>query len=179
MQMALFLDRDGIINVDKDYVYRVEDFEFINGIFELAAAARHQGYLIVVITNQSGIGRGLYTEEDFNHLTRWMTAEFAKREIAIAGVYYCPFHPQAGTGIYKRDSFDRKPNPGMILRARDELDLDLANSALIGDKLSDMEAGQVAGVGRLALISAAIGTAGMQGVAVYPNLVAAREALFD
>lgn len=179
MYKALFLDRDGIINVDKDYVYRIEDFEFINGIFELAGAAQHQGYLLVVITNQSGIGRDLYTEADFIHLTQWMVGEFARRKIAIAGVYHCPFHPEAGKGSYKKESFDRKPNPGMILRAADELQLELSKSVLIGDKASDMEAGRAAGVGKLVLISRDIGSNDNQGIAVYSSLLDARQALFN
>lgn len=146
---ALFLDRDGVINVEKHYVYRVEDFEFLPGIFELCAAAMERGYLIVVVTNQAGIGRGYYTEVDFKHLTEWMVGAFTQRGIDIARVYHCPYHPIAGVGEYRRESFDRKPNPGMLLRARDELGLDLVGSVLIGDKDSDIVAGRAAGVGHL------------------------------
>ena len=146
MDKALFLDRDGVINVEKNYVYRAEDFEFMPGIFELCAAARALGYRLVVITNQAGIGRGYYGEEDFQALTRWMLECFRAGGIDIARVYHCPFHPTAGVGDYRRESFDRKPNPGMILRARDELDLDLSRSVLLGDKDSDIEAGRAAGV---------------------------------
>ena len=146
---ALFLDRDGVINVDRNYVHRVEDFEFLPGIFELCNAAAERGYLIVVVTNQAGIGRGYYTEADFEHLTDWMVGAFRQRGIDIARVYHCPYHPTAGVGEYRRESFDRKPHPGMLLRARDELGLNLANSVLIGDKDSDMAAGLAAGVGRL------------------------------
>jgi len=153
MRKALFLDRDGVVNVEKNYVYRIEDFEFMDGIFELARAAQDAGYLLIVITNQAGIARGYYTEEDYHNLTRWMVDEFARRGITIAQVYYCPFHPEAGQGIYKADSWDRKPNPGMLLRARDEFDLDLSKSILVGDKVSDIEAGRRAGVGRLILLS--------------------------
>ena len=144
-----FLDRDGVINVEKHYVYRVEDFEFLPGIFELCAAAMERGYLIVVVTNQAGIGRGYYTEVDFKHLTEWMVGAFTQRGIDIARVYHCPYHPIAGVGEYRRESFDRKPNPGMLLRARDELGLDLVGSVLIGDKDSDIVAGRAAGVGHL------------------------------
>jgi D-glycero-D-manno-heptose 1,7-bisphosphate phosphatase len=146
---ALFLDRDGVINVDRNYVHRVEDFEFLPGIFELCAAAVERGYLIVVVTNQAGIGRGYYTEADFAQLTEWMVGAFRQRGIDIARVYHCPYHPAAGVGEYRRESFDRKPQPGMLLRARDELGLDLAGSVLIGDKDSDIAAGRAAGVGRL------------------------------
>lgn len=146
---ALFLDRDGVINVDRNYVHRIEDFEFLPGIFELCAAAVERGYLIVVITNQAGIGRGLYTEADFQQLTAWMVDAFLQRGIDIARVYHCPYHPTAGIGKFRRESFDRKPNPGMLLKARDDLNLDLAGSLFIGDKDSDMAAGLAAGVGHL------------------------------
>jgi D-glycero-D-manno-heptose 1,7-bisphosphate phosphatase len=146
---ALFLDRDGVINVDRHYVHRVEYFAFLPGIFDLCAAAMERGYLIVVVTNQAGIGRGYYTEADFERLTEWMAGTFRHRGVAIARVYHCPYHPTAGVGEYRRDSFDRKPHPGMLQRARDDLNLDLTGSVLIGDKDSDMAAGLAAGVGRL------------------------------
>lgn len=146
---ALFLDRDGVINVEKNYVHRIEDFEFLPGIFELCTTARELGFALVVITNQAGIGRGYYTQTDYRRLTDWMLGEFLARGIAIERVYHCPYHPTAGVGEYRRESFDRKPNPGMILRARDELGLDLGRSALIGDKDSDIAAGRAAGVGHL------------------------------
>jgi D-glycero-D-manno-heptose 1,7-bisphosphate phosphatase len=146
---ALFLDRDGVINVDRHHVHRIEDFEFLPGIFELCATAAEFGYLLVVVTNQAGIGRGLYTEADFQRLTAWMVHAFQQRGITIARVYHCPYHPTAGIGDYRRESFDRKPNPGMLLRARDELGLDLSHCVFIGDKDSDMAAGRAAGVGRL------------------------------
>jgi len=143
---ALFLDRDGVINVEKNYVWRIEDFEFIPGIFELCARAQRLGFLLVVITNQAGIGRGYYTEADYQALTTWMLEQFLTRGIVIDRVYHCPFHPTAGVGEYRRDSYDRKPNPGMILSARDELNLDLTESVLLGDKDSDIQAGIAAGV---------------------------------
>ncbi len=146
-QRALFLDRDGVINEERNYVYRIEDFVFIDGIFGLCRQARDLGFRLVVITNQAGIGRGYYTEADYRTLTRWMERQFADRGVPIDRVYHCPYHPTAGVGDYRRDSFDRKPNPGMILRARDELDLDLPRSVLVGDKDSDIEAGRAAGVG--------------------------------
>jgi D-glycero-D-manno-heptose 1,7-bisphosphate phosphatase len=152
MTKALFLDRDGVINVDRDYVYRIEDFEFIDGIFDLCRAARGQGFELVVITNQAGIARGYFTEDDFAHVTRWMIDAFAREQVTIAKVYNCPFHPDAPIARYRADSFDRKPNPGMLLRAREELSLDLASSVLIGDRLTDIEAGRRAGVGRLCYV---------------------------
>jgi len=149
MKKALFLDRDGVINIEKNYVYKTEDFEFMDGIFQLVHAAQSNGYLPVIITNQAGIARGYYTEEEFKSLTQWMLNEFSKQGISIARVYHCPFHPEAGLGPYKVDSPDRKPMPGMLLRARDECGLDLAKSILVGDKESDIEAGRNAGVKNL------------------------------
>jgi D-glycero-D-manno-heptose 1,7-bisphosphate phosphatase len=153
MHAALFLDRDGVINVEKNYVHRIEQFEFLPGIFDLCAAARDLGYLLVVVTNQAGIGRGYYTEDAYRALTDWMLARFRDHRIAIARVYHCPYHPTAGLGAYRRDSFERKPNPGMILRARDELGIALERSVLIGDKDSDMAAGRAAGVAILLKLS--------------------------
>ena len=146
---ALFLDRDGVINVEKNYVYRIEDFEFMPGIFDLCATAQDLGFRLVVITNQAGIGRGYYGESDFELLTDWMQARFQDQGVQIDRVYHCPYHPTAGIGEYRRESFDRKPNPGMILQAQRDLGLDLEQSVLIGDKDSDIEAGRVVGVGYL------------------------------
>jgi D-glycero-D-manno-heptose 1,7-bisphosphate phosphatase len=150
---ALFLDRDGVINVDTGHLYRRESFEFIPGIFELCRAAQTMGYLLVVVTNQAGIARGYYSESDFNELTDWMMDQFADEKVRITRLYYCPYHPVFGVGRYKRDSPDRKPNPGMLLRAQSDLDLDLASSIFIGDKLSDIQAGYAAGVGTQILLS--------------------------
>jgi len=145
---ALFLDRDGVINEDLGYVYKIEEFKFIPGIFDLCRAATLRDYALVVVTNQAGIGRGLYSEQDFDHLTDWMCDRFLQADAPISRVYFCPDHPVFGIGPYKRESQLRKPNPGMILRARDELSLDLSQSILLGDKESDIEAGLRAGVGR-------------------------------
>ncbi len=142
---ALFLDRDGIVNIDKGYIFRIEDFEFTPGIFKLCRSAQGLGYQIVIATNQSGIARGFYTESDYHTLTAWMLAEFAREEVSIAKVYYSPYHPE-GIGEYRRDSDDRKPKPGMLLRAARELGLDLSRCVLVGDKESDIEAGVAAGV---------------------------------
>ena len=144
---ALFLDRDGVININHGYVCSVDNFEFVNGIFDLARNACANNFKIVVITNQSGIGRGFYSEEQFNQLTSWMCKEFLNAGAPIERVFFSPFHPIEGLGKYKKDDFSRKPNPGMILQAQEELGLDLKNSILIGDKSTDIEAGISAGVG--------------------------------
>jgi len=146
---ALFLDRDGVINVDHAYVYQKENFDFIDGVFELVAAAKRAGYLVVVVTNQAGIGRGYYTPDDFHLLMDWVGEQFLARGGALDGVYYCPHHPEHGIGEYRQDSADRKPGPGMLLRAARELDIDLARSLMVGDKASDAQAGQAAGLTKL------------------------------
>lgn len=146
---ALFLDRDGVINVDHGYVCRPEDFDFIEGVFDLVATAHRLGYLVVVVTNQAGIGRGYYSEADFHVLTAWMRQRFVEHAGYIDAVYFCPFHPEHGVGEYRRESNCRKPAPGMLLQAGRELDIDFGKSILVGDKPSDMAAGRAAGVGTL------------------------------
>ena len=148
----IILDRDGVINEERNYVYRIEDFCFIDGIFELCRRAQELGYLLIAVTNQAGIARGYYTEADFAALTGWMLDQFTARGISMARVYHCPYHPTAGIGEYRRESFDRKPNPGMLLRAQKDFALDLHGSILVGDKSSDIEAAHAAGVGRSLLL---------------------------
>lgn len=154
MKKALFLDRDGVINIEKNYVYKIEDFEFMDGIFNLAIDAVEKGYLIIVITNQAGIGRGYYSEEEYLRLTQWMMVQFENKGVEVSRVYHCPYHAEAGIGEYKKDSYDRKPQPGMLYRAKDELDIDLTQSVLVGDKMSDIEAGLNAGLTKLFLFKA-------------------------
>ncbi len=149
---ALFLDRDGVINVDVGYIWRPEDFIFRDGVFEACRQARSLGYHLVVVTNQAGIGRGLYSEDDYQQLTEWMCAQFADQGVDIARVYRAPTHPEDGIGIYKRESIDRKPGPGMLFKARDALGLDLAASALVGDRETDIAAAISAGVGQKLLV---------------------------
>ncbi|QHG92162.1 D-glycero-beta-D-manno-heptose 1,7-bisphosphate 7-phosphatase [Sulfurimonas sp. CVO] len=141
MKKALFLDRDGIINVELNYLYKIEDFKFIDGIFELCRHYQSLGYLIIVVTNQSGIVRGYYSEADFEKLTSWMINEFAKDGIKITKVYHCPHHPELSGACSCR-----KPEPGMILEAKKEFDIDLENSILVGDKERDIEAAIAAGI---------------------------------
>ncbi len=145
---ALFLDRDGVINANCGYVHRIDQFAFVPGIFELTRfTANTLRWPIIVVTNQSGIGRGYFGEQAYDTLTRWMCARFEAEQAPLAGVYHCPYHPEHGIGGYRRDHPWRKPNPGMILQAAADFSLDLARSAIIGDALSDIEAGAAAGVG--------------------------------
>ena len=143
---ALFLDRDGVINVDQGYVHRIEDFKFIPGIFSLVRTANESRYPVVVVTNQAGIGRGYYTDDQFCALTHWMFDRFREEEAHIDALYFCPFHPVYGVGLYKKDSEFRKPHPGMMLRAAEDLRLDLSASIMVGDKLSDIDAAISAGI---------------------------------
>ena len=138
---ALFLDRDGVINKEKNYVFKIEDFEFIDGIFDFCEYFLRKDYLIFVITNQAGIARGFYTPDDYSTLTDWMVAQFSKRNIYISKVYHCPHHPDI-TGPCDC----RKPNPGMILQAAEEFNLDLKDSVLVGDYEHDLKAGENAGI---------------------------------
>jgi D-glycero-D-manno-heptose 1,7-bisphosphate phosphatase len=139
MNKALFLDRDGVINVNHGHVHKIEDFDFIDGIFDLCRLAKQNGYLIIIVTNQAGIGKGYYTEEQFKKLNYWMIDIFRQNNIGIDGVYYCPHKPE-------ENCFCRKPRPGMIFQASKELKIDLRRSILIGDKQSDIEAANLAGI---------------------------------
>lgn len=147
LRPALFLDRDGVINVDHGYVHTAEKTEFIPGIFDLVSRARAAGRVVVVVTNQAGIGRGYYSEAQFLDYTAWMQAEFAARGAPIDRVYFCPDHPEHGIGPYRRQTPMRKPGPGMLLQAASELGLDLPRSMLVGDTESDIQAGRSAGLG--------------------------------
>jgi len=150
---ALFLDRDGVINLDHGYVHEQTHFNFVDGIFDLVKYANDLGYIVLVVTNQAGIGRGYYTEQDFKFLTKWMCDQFLANGGRVEKVYYCSEHPDDGLGAYKRDSYFRKPGPGMIVAAAHDYKLDLPSSVLIGDKVTDIEAGIAAGVGRNILYS--------------------------
>lgn len=141
MQKALFLDRDGVINVEVNYLHKIEDFTFIDGIFDLCKYYQDLGYIIIVVTNQSGIARGFYDEDDFNRLTSWMIDEFKKNDIDVKKVYHCPHHPD-----FDSTCSCRKPNPGMLFNAIKDFDIDIKNSIIIGDKERDIEAGINAGV---------------------------------
>ncbi|MDR2342423.1 MAG: D-glycero-beta-D-manno-heptose 1,7-bisphosphate 7-phosphatase [Campylobacteraceae bacterium] len=142
---AIFLDRDGVINIDKGYVYKKEDFVFAPDVFDTLYYLQSKGYLLFVVTNQSGIARGYYTKDDFLKLTKYMIGEFTKRDIKITKLYYCPHAPEANCQC-------RKPNPKMLFDAQKEFDIDMNVSWLIGDKTSDIEAGLRAGVGNLVYV---------------------------
>jgi D-glycero-D-manno-heptose 1,7-bisphosphate phosphatase len=145
---ALFLDRDGVVNIEKNYLHKIEEFELMEGIIDVCRAYQDQGYLILIVTNQSGISRGYYTEEDFAHLSQWMIEHFKEAGITITRIYHCPHH-ESIDGLCEC----RKPEPGMFLEARKEYDLDMEHSVMIGDNERDIEASLKAGVGMNILLS--------------------------
>lgn len=168
MRKALFLDRDGVINVDHGYVCTPERTDFIDGVFELCHAAKQHSFLLVVITNQAGIARGYYTEQQFLEYMDWMRAVFEHHGAPLDAVYHCPHHPTHGIGDYRRECTCRKPAPGMILQAKHDLELDLARSTLVGDKASDVAAGRAAGVGFCIQIKPVPGSGGSKSLAIAP-----------
>lgn len=143
---ALFLDRDGVINVNHGYVHAPAQTDWVPGIFELVGEAHARGYLPIVATNQAGIGRGYYDEDGFLEYTAWMQAEFARRDAPLLATYWCPHHPDAGVGGYRVACACRKPRPGMLLAAIAHFGIDPAASIMVGDSPADIEAAQAAGV---------------------------------
>ena len=150
---ALFLDRDGVVNHEVGYLHRHEDVRWVDGIVPLCRTAMELGYKIVVVTNQSGIARGYYSMEQFDELTEWMKAELAQQNVVLDAVYCCPYHPEHGIGDYRREHEDRKPGPGMLLRGQRELGVELSSSLLVGDRCSDIAAGNTAGLRQCFLLS--------------------------
>lgn len=143
---AIFLDRDGTINIDKGYLYKTEDFEFLEGAVEALKILSDLGYILIVVTNQSGIARGYYTEEQLENLNNFMMDKLKEQGIEIKKCYYCPHHAEKGIGKYKIDCECRKPKPGMVLEGIKEFNIDPEKSYIVGDKLSDAEAGMKAGL---------------------------------
>jgi D-glycero-D-manno-heptose 1,7-bisphosphate phosphatase len=143
---AVFLDRDGVINVDSGYVGDWDSFVFLPGVIEAMRRLCDAGYALVVVTNQSGIGRGYYTEDDFHVLTERMCKELNQHGVSIAGVYFCPHLPEATLPYYRKACDCRKPRPGLIHQALEELEIDPTRSAMVGDKDSDMLAALAAGI---------------------------------
>ena len=149
---AIFLDRDGTMNVDHGYVHEIDNFQFIDGAIEAMQELKKMGYALVMVTNQSGIARGMFSEETFMQLTEWMDWSLADRDVDLDGIYFCPHHPEAVVEEYRQQCDCRKPEPGMLLAARKELNIDMAASYMVGDKIDDMLAGKAAGVGIKVLV---------------------------
>jgi D-glycero-D-manno-heptose 1,7-bisphosphate phosphatase len=144
-QKAIFLDRDGVINKDKNYLYKKEDFDFIEGVFEACRYFQEINYRLIIITNQSGIARGYYQEEDFHQLTKWMLGQFENQGIKILDVFFCPHGPESTCNC-------RKPKPGMLLKAKEKYNISMENSWMIGDKEADVKAANTAGIENTILV---------------------------
>ena len=142
---AIFLDRDGVINKEKNYLYKKEDFEFIDGVFEACKYFQEVGYQLIVVTNQSGISRGYYQEEDFHKITEWMLEQFESQSIKILDVFFCPHGPESTCNC-------RKPKPGMLLEAKEKYNIDMQYSWMIGDKEADIGAANAAEVKNTILV---------------------------
>lgn len=151
-QPALFLDRDGVVNQEVGWLIRREDVAWVPGIFALCRTAKELGYKLVIVTNQAGIARGYYTEEQYHELMQWMRAEFHLEGIQLDGVYHCPYHPVHGIGEWKRDHEDRKPGAGMLRRAARDLQVDLPRSVMVGDRCTDVGAANAGGLRQAFLI---------------------------
>jgi D-glycero-D-manno-heptose 1,7-bisphosphate phosphatase len=147
MRPALFLDRDGVINVDKGYVARVGDVEWVEGASQAIRNFKARGWYVIVVTNQTGIAYGLYSEAQMQAVHDHMLAELVREGAVVDRIYHCPYHPDGKVAPYRKDSFDRKPKPGMLLSAMADLPIRREASFLIGDKQADLEAAHAAGCG--------------------------------
>jgi D-glycero-D-manno-heptose 1,7-bisphosphate phosphatase len=179
MKRAVFIDRDGTINVEKEYLYRTDDFAFIPGAPQAIRLLNEAGFLVVVVSNQSGVARGYYTEEDVQLLHRHIASQLEQSGARVDAWLYCPHHP-AGRGSYALPCRCRKPLPGMLLEAAGRFDIDLASSIMIGDKLVDVEAGVAAGC-RSILVRSGYGSEEEQRcrstIEVFDDLLSAAESL--
>lgn len=149
---AIFFDRDGTLNLDYGYVCDIDRFEFIDGTIDALSELKEMGFALVLVTNQSGIARGLFTEAQFETLTEWMDWSLADRGVDLDGIYYCPHHSEGNVDAFRQICDCRKPLPGMLLSARDFLHIDMAASYMVGDKLEDMQAATAAQVGTCVLV---------------------------
>ncbi|MCD8339076.1 MAG: HAD family hydrolase [Burkholderiales bacterium] len=170
-----FLDRDGVINQDSSYAYRKKDIVFLKDVFEGCRLLKEKGYVLVVVTNQSGIGRGKYTLLDFAKVTWWMEGIFTLEKCPLAAVYFCPHHPDSAFPPFLKECSCRKPAPGLVLQAAEDLNLDLAESIFIGDRQSDMECAKAAGISKRFLISD--NKANENGIPTYPSILKVAESL--
>ena len=153
MVKALFLDRDGIIIKDKGYPHTKNDLIYVDGIFDLVAKFVSLNYKIIIVTNQSGIGRGYFSYSDFDKFMTAIINTFKEFNIEIASVYFCPHHPVHANPPYNINCDCRKPKPGMLLQAANDHDIDLNKSIIIGDSKRDIEAGIAAGLKKVILVN--------------------------
>lgn len=184
LRRCAFLDRDGVINEEVEYLHDPERVVLVGGVAEAIAALNRAGVAVVVVTNQAGIARGMYTERELAAVNARIAALVAQAGGRFDGTYFCPHHPEAGQGAYKVACRCRKPAPGMLEQAAAELGLDLAGSVIVGDKLSDLEAGRAVGCAAVlvrtgygaqeeARLAAARSTAGVRPDATFDSLSAA------
>ncbi len=171
-QRAIFLDRDGTLNRDVPYAHRIEDLQLLDHVAAGLAWMAAMGFELVIVTNQAGIARGYFSEDDMHAFHRALCERLEAERIGIAAIYYCPFHPSEGIGPYRRASPLRKPRPGMILQAAAQHDLDLSASFTIGDNESDILAGQAAGC-RTILVRSGADNVGKAELTARPDFVAA------
>ena len=171
LQRAVFLDRDGVINVDHGYVHKVEHFQFVPGSDVAMGRLQAAGWRLVVVTNQSGLARGLYSIDDYDRFTAHLRQELQPLGVRLDAVLHCPHLADAAVPGYRLACDCRKPKPGMLLQAARELSLDLAASVIVGDRLSDVQAGRSAGVGRCVLVRS--------GVALEPGDAQQADAVYD
>jgi len=142
---VVFLDRDGVINHEVGYLHKIEDFRFIEGVFDACLYFQSIGYQIIIVTNQSGIDRGYYDESDFHIVNNWMLEQFNNKGIEILDVFFCPHGPESNCDC-------RKPKPGMFIQAYDKHNIDMENSWMIGDKEADIAAANAAGIRHTILV---------------------------
>jgi len=142
---TIFLDRDGVINKEVNYLYKIEDFEFIKGVFDACNYFHSLNYNIIIVSNQSGITRGYYSEADYQKINKWMLNQFLKKDVMILDTFHCPHGPKSNCSC-------RKPKPGMFFEAKDKYNINMNNSWMIGDKETDIEAANLAGINNTILV---------------------------
>lgn len=153
MNNAIFIDRDGTINIDKNYVYNIDNFFFIENVIDAMVTLKEMNFFLIIVTNQSGIARGLFTQYDFLLLTKWMISYLETyHHVYIDAIYFCPHHTQGIVKKFQRSCLCRKPNPGMLLDAKKRFNINMTASYMVGDTENDMLAGQFAGIGTKVLV---------------------------
>ena len=142
---AVFIDRDGVINKEVGYLHKIKDFKFIDGVFDACLYLQNLGYHLIIVTNQSGISRGYYSENDFHVVNNWMLEQFSHQDIKFLDVFFCPHGPESTCNC-------RKPQPGMFIQANDKHDIDMNNSWMVGDKEADIQAANAAGINNTIIV---------------------------